>query len=60
VINFRGIPRHAGHRLWPPPAISTFRFIVVRMEGTNVELGRQIRSGFNFTVGQTLDAARKV
>jgi succinyl-CoA synthetase beta subunit len=37
--------------------------IVVRMEGTNVELGRQILmdSGFNFTVGQDmLDAARKV
>jgi succinyl-CoA synthetase beta subunit len=37
--------------------------IVVRMEGTNVELGRQIllESGFNFTVGQDmLDAARKV
>jgi len=37
--------------------------IVVRMEGTNVELGRRILmdSGFNFTVGQDmLDAARKV
>jgi succinyl-CoA synthetase beta subunit len=37
--------------------------IVVRMEGTNVELGRQILldSGFNFTVGEDmLDAARKV
>jgi succinyl-CoA synthetase beta subunit len=37
--------------------------IVVRMEGTNVELGRQIlmESGFNFTVGEDmLDAARKV
>jgi succinyl-CoA synthetase beta subunit len=37
--------------------------IVVRMEGTNVELGRQILidSGLNFTVGQDmLDAARKV
>ncbi|HXK02786.1 MAG TPA: ADP-forming succinate--CoA ligase subunit beta [Verrucomicrobiae bacterium] len=37
--------------------------IVVRMEGTNVELGRQILmdSGLNFTVGtDMLDAARKV
>ncbi|MEO8597048.1 MAG: ADP-forming succinate--CoA ligase subunit beta [Candidatus Solibacter sp.] len=37
--------------------------IVVRMEGTNVELGRQIllESGFNFTVGEDmLDAAQKV
>jgi succinyl-CoA synthetase beta subunit len=37
--------------------------IVVRMEGTNVELGRRILidSGLNFTVGQDmLDAARKV
>jgi succinyl-CoA synthetase beta subunit len=37
--------------------------IVVRMEGTNVELGRQIllESGLNFTVGEDmLDAARKV
>src|SRR6185436_5425683 len=37
--------------------------IVVRMEGTNVELGRQIllESGLNFTVGQDmLDAAQKV
>ncbi len=37
--------------------------IVVRMEGTNVELGRQILvdSGLNFTVGQDmLDAAQKV
>jgi len=37
--------------------------IVVRMEGTNVELGRQILldSGFNFTVGaDMLDAAEKV
>jgi succinyl-CoA synthetase beta subunit len=37
--------------------------IVVRMEGTNVELGRQIllESGFNFTVGQDMrDAAEKV
>src|SRR5207237_514478 len=37
--------------------------IVVRMEGTNVELGRQILtdSGFNFTVAEDmLDAARKV
>jgi succinyl-CoA synthetase beta subunit len=37
--------------------------IVVRMEGTNVELGRQILvdSGLNFTVGEDmLDAARKV
>ncbi len=37
--------------------------IVVRMEGTNVELGRQIllESGFNFTVGaDMLDAAQKV
>ena len=37
--------------------------IVVRMEGTNVELGRQILldSGFNFTVGaDMLDAAQKV
>ena len=37
--------------------------IVVRMEGTNVELGRQIllESGFNFTVGADMwDAAQKV
>src|SRR6266481_3434861 len=37
--------------------------IVVRMEGTNVELGSRIlmESGFNFTVGQDmLDAAQKV
>ena len=37
--------------------------IVVRMEGTNVELGRQILldSGLNFTVGQDMrDAAEKV
>jgi succinyl-CoA synthetase beta subunit len=37
--------------------------IVVRMEGTNVEKGRQIllESGFNFTVGQDMrDAAEKV
>jgi succinyl-CoA synthetase beta subunit len=37
--------------------------IVVRMEGTNVELGRQIllESGFNFTVGEDMrDAAEKV
>src|ERR1700736_1308852 len=37
--------------------------IVVRMEGTNVDLGRQIllESGFNFTVGaDMLDAAQKV
>ena len=37
--------------------------IVVRMEGTNVELGRQIllESGFNFTVADgMLDAAQKV
>src|SRR5664279_2430179 len=37
--------------------------IVVRMEGTNVELGRQILmdSGLNFTVGaDMLDAAKKV
>jgi succinyl-CoA synthetase beta subunit len=37
--------------------------IVVRMEGTNVERGRQILldSGFNFTVGQDMrDAAEKV
>jgi succinyl-CoA synthetase beta subunit len=37
--------------------------IVVRMEGTNVELGRQIlmESGFNFTVGADMrDAAEKV
>ena len=37
--------------------------IVVRMEGTNVELGRQIlmESGLNFTVGRDmLDAAQKV
>jgi len=37
--------------------------IVVRMEGTNVELGRKIllESGFNFTVGaDMLDAAEKV
>jgi succinyl-CoA synthetase beta subunit len=37
--------------------------IVVRMEGTNVELGRKILldSGFNFTVGEDMrDAAEKV
>ena len=37
--------------------------IVVRMEGTNVELGRQILidSGLNFTVGEDmLDGARKI
>jgi succinyl-CoA synthetase beta subunit len=37
--------------------------IVVRMEGTNVEVGRQILldSGFNFTVGEDMrDAAEKV
>jgi succinyl-CoA synthetase beta subunit len=37
--------------------------IVVRMEGTNVELGRKIllESGFNFTVGEDMrDAAEKV
>jgi len=37
--------------------------IVVRMEGTNVELGRQIllESGLNFTVGEDMrDAAEKV
>jgi succinyl-CoA synthetase beta subunit len=37
--------------------------IVVRMEGTNVELGRKILldSGFNFTVGEDMrDAANKV
>jgi succinyl-CoA synthetase beta subunit len=37
--------------------------IVVRMEGTNVEIGRQIlmESGLNFTVGQDMrDAAQKV
>ena len=37
--------------------------IVVRMEGTNVELGRKIlmESGLNFTVGaDMLDAAQKV
>jgi succinyl-CoA synthetase beta subunit len=37
--------------------------IVVRMEGTNVDLGRQIllESGFNFTVGADMrDAAEKV
>src|SRR6516165_2665664 len=37
--------------------------VVVRMEGTNVELGRKILldSGFNFTVGaDMLDAAQKV
>ena len=37
--------------------------IVVRMEGTNVELGRKILmgSGLNFTVGQDMrDAAEKV
>ncbi|HLZ96429.1 MAG TPA: succinate--CoA ligase subunit beta, partial [Steroidobacteraceae bacterium] len=37
--------------------------IVVRMEGTNVELGRKIlvESGFNFTVAQDMrDAAEKV
>jgi len=37
--------------------------IVVRMEGTNVELGRKIlmESGFNFTVGEDMrDAANKV
>jgi succinyl-CoA synthetase beta subunit len=37
--------------------------IVVRMEGTNVDLGRKIllESGFNFTVGEDMrDAAEKV
>jgi succinyl-CoA synthetase beta subunit len=37
--------------------------IVVRMEGTNVELGRKIlmESGLNFTVGEDMrDAAQKV
>jgi succinyl-CoA synthetase beta subunit len=37
--------------------------IVVRMEGTNVDLGRQIlrESGFNFTVADGMrDAAEKV
>ena len=37
--------------------------IVVRMEGTNVELGRKIltESGFNFTVAEGMrDAAEKV
>ena len=37
--------------------------IVIRMEGTNVELGRQIlaESGLNFTVAQNMrDAAEKV
>jgi succinyl-CoA synthetase beta subunit len=37
--------------------------IVVRMEGTNVELGRQIllESGLNFTVGEDMrDGAEKV
>jgi succinyl-CoA synthetase beta subunit len=37
--------------------------IVVRMEGTNVELGRKILkdSGLNFTVGEDmLDAAQKI
>jgi succinyl-CoA synthetase beta subunit len=37
--------------------------VVVRMEGTNVELGRQILrdSGFNFTVASDMkDAAEKV
>ena len=37
--------------------------IVVRMEGTNVELGRKIliESGFNFTVAEAMrDAAEKV
>jgi succinyl-CoA synthetase beta subunit len=37
--------------------------VVIRMEGTNVELGRQIleESGFNFTVAQGMrDAAEKV
>jgi len=37
--------------------------IVVRMEGTNVELGRKIllESGFNFTVGEDMrDAVEKV
>ncbi len=37
--------------------------IVVRMEGTNVELGREILldSGFNFTVAEDMsDAAEKV
>jgi succinyl-CoA synthetase beta subunit len=37
--------------------------IVVRMEGTNVEMGRQIlmESGLNFTVGLDMrDAAEKV
>jgi succinyl-CoA synthetase beta subunit len=37
--------------------------IVIRMEGTNVELGRQVllESGFNFTVANGMaDAAEKV
>ena len=37
--------------------------IVVRMEGTNVQLGREIlrKSGFNFTVAMDMaDAAQKV
>jgi len=37
--------------------------IVIRMEGTNVELGRKIllESGFNFTVAEGMrDAAEKV
>jgi len=37
--------------------------IVIRMEGTNVELGRKIllESGFNFTVAKDMkDAAEKV
>jgi succinyl-CoA synthetase beta subunit len=37
--------------------------VVIRMEGTNVELGRKIleESGFNFTVADDMrDAAEKV
>jgi len=37
--------------------------IVIRMEGTNVELGRKVlvESGFNFTVADGMaDAAKKV
>ena len=37
--------------------------IVIRMEGTNVELGRKVlaESGFNFTVAEDMkDAAEKV
>ena len=57
--------RHAGHRAWwRRRAHSNIKVpIVVRMEGTNVELGRKILadSGFDFTVADGMkDAAEKV